>query len=302
MGKKRHPHAFRVETEAPIREIDTPVRIGLILLLTGFIAAAYGFGVYLFPALLPEIQDELGFSHATAGGLAGAIQAGFVVTAYLSGFLSRKVGASRTVMMAALVSGAFLMIMASAHDASSFYPVLFVLGGCSAAIWTPMVDVVRQFVSEKRRAAVLGLISSGTNYGVFINGLLLAFLMPATGWRFIWVVTGLIALLLAALGAFLFSGAQLRHRELQGHRHPAGETPTSSGMTHRDGRIAILASIAALGGLVGFPLTTFMAPYIREELGFGAEIAGAAWSALGLAGMASGAVMGTIGDRYGIRP
>lgn len=289
------------EAGSALRKINALQRTSLVLLLTGMIGTAYGFGVYLFPALLLEMQVELGFSHVMAGGLAGAIQAGFVAAACLSGALSRKVGASRTVMIAAWTSGAFLTAMSGATETWSLYPLLFVLGACSAAIWTPMVDVVSEFVSERRRAAILGLISSGTNYGVFVNGFLLAFLLPATGWRFVWIVTGLIALLLAALGAFLFSGAQLRQRELLHHQQRTGETVALVGETHRGQGFAILAAIAALGGLIGFPFTTFMTPYIQEELGFGAEIAGGAWSAVGLAGMVSGAIMGMIGDRFGIR-
>jgi hypothetical protein len=57
--------------------------ICLVLMLA--IAAAYGFGVYLFSALIPQIRADLALSYATIGGWLAARQFGFVVTSLASG-------------------------------------------------------------------------------------------------------------------------------------------------------------------------------------------------------------------------
>jgi MFS family permease len=48
----------------------------------------------------------------------------------------------------------------------------------------------------------MGLISSGTSYGVFINGLLVSFLTLHGGWRSIWLSAGLISVALCVAAWF----------------------------------------------------------------------------------------------------
>ncbi|MEG9862206.1 MAG: hypothetical protein V6Z81_06855 [Parvularculales bacterium] len=62
--------------------------LSFVDLLTSLIATAYGFGIYLFPAIAPEMIRDIGFDYLEMGITTGAIQAGFLTFALLSGFLT----------------------------------------------------------------------------------------------------------------------------------------------------------------------------------------------------------------------
>ncbi|WP_332671134.1 hypothetical protein [Aromatoleum sp.] len=53
-----------------------PRSIEAVLLFTGFVASTYGFGVYLFPAMVESIRQEIPFSYGTMGTVSGLVQAG----------------------------------------------------------------------------------------------------------------------------------------------------------------------------------------------------------------------------------
>ena len=56
---------------------------------------------------------------------------------------------------------------------------LMVMTGCAAATgWVPMVAVVQSGITVRNQGKVLGLISSGTAYGLFFNGLSTPMLPP----------------------------------------------------------------------------------------------------------------------------
>lgn len=61
----------------------TGTRLGpafLTILFTGYIAATYGFGVYLFPALMPDMIADYAIGYGGAGTIASLTQVGFLVS------------------------------------------------------------------------------------------------------------------------------------------------------------------------------------------------------------------------------
>ncbi|WP_315982169.1 hypothetical protein [Aliamphritea spongicola] len=53
-----------------------------------------------------------------------------------------------------------------------------------------MVGLIARYIDYQHRAKAMGLIGSGTSYGIFINGLVLPWLLPDYGWRSVWFVLG----------------------------------------------------------------------------------------------------------------
>ena len=60
----------------------------VVVLLTGLVAATYGFGIYLFAQLVPDMQASLGFSFAYVGTITAAGQLGFLLCALLAAWLT----------------------------------------------------------------------------------------------------------------------------------------------------------------------------------------------------------------------
>src|SRR5690606_7425454 len=63
----------------------------LAIVLTGFVACTYGFGVYLFANLLVDMRRDIGFDYTTVGLITGGAQIGFLGFSFLTGYLSRFV-------------------------------------------------------------------------------------------------------------------------------------------------------------------------------------------------------------------
>ncbi len=135
-----NPHPIRTSRAGPTE---------ITVLFTASIAATYGFGIYLFAALMPDIRAALGFDYAAVGVITASVQAGFLVFALLSGLLVPVLGARRAILGSTLLCAACLLVM-------------------------PMVS----------STLALGLMSSGTAYGVFLNGwvCLLPNTPPAPRW------------------------------------------------------------------------------------------------------------------------
>ena len=161
----------------------------IAILFTAFIGAVYGFGIYLFPAIVESIRRDINFSYSTMGLISGAVQAGFLVSSALAGFLTLWFGAINLILFSIILSALALGGLALVGSVYTLGALLLLLGACASLIWVPMVEVSREIISPCNRGKALGLMSSGTSYGVFINSMLLATVMPVYDWRALWVVT-----------------------------------------------------------------------------------------------------------------
>src|ERR1700710_1756784 len=96
--------------------IPASQQLALTLLLAAVIAATYGFGVYLFPVVLPAMKHELGFGYAQAGYITAARQLANVAVALLSGIAASRFGAARVMLAATALSAVGLACLALAND------------------------------------------------------------------------------------------------------------------------------------------------------------------------------------------
>ena len=172
------------------------------VLFTAFIGAVYGFGMYLFPAIVESIRRDIDFSYSTLGLISGAVQTGFLVSSALAGFLTIWFGAINLILFSIILGAFALGGLALAGNVHTLGALLLILGACASLVWVPMVEVSREIISPRNRGKALGLMSSGTSYGVFINSVLLATVLPVYGWRALWVVTCSIMAILAIYSLF----------------------------------------------------------------------------------------------------
>ena len=175
----------------------SPPRAGpteVTVLFTAFIAATYGFGIYLFAALMPDIRAALGFDYAAVGVMTASVQAGFLVFALLSGFLAPVLGAKRTMLGSILLCAACLLAMSMVSSTLALGLLLTLLGAAAASVWIPMAALTQRIIPEGRRGMALGLMSSGTAYGVFLNGWVVPAVLPGYGWAGVCLLLGGVAI------------------------------------------------------------------------------------------------------------
>jgi MFS family permease len=121
--------------------------VEVTLLFTAFIASTYGFGMYLFPAMVEAVRLDIPFSYATMGTISGFVQAGFMICALLVGFLTLQFGAMPMILGSVSLCAIGLLGLAVAPNIIVMAVCLTILGGCAAAIWVPMVEVARDHIS-----------------------------------------------------------------------------------------------------------------------------------------------------------
>ncbi|PHX39185.1 hypothetical protein AO263_13550 [Pseudomonas sp. NZIPFR-PS5] len=271
----------------------------IVLLLTGLVAATYGFGIYLFAQLVPDMRASLGFDIAYVGTITAAGQAGFLASALLAAWLTPRVGGGWVIFGSGVVCALALLLMPLAQNVVLIGLLLTILAGTAATVFVPMVDVIARAVPYKYRGMAMGLVSSGTSYGVFINSLLVPLYAPQGEWRTVWWIVGVITVALV-VGVFLvFKGAQLFVREGgDGNDGAPGKGVLREAL---QGWVYAVWSMNFLIGFSTFPFQNYLSSYLRTELHFGVEYTAQIWASIGFVGMFSGLALGALSDRIGLR-
>ncbi|WP_040267752.1 MFS transporter [Pseudomonas rhodesiae] len=277
------------------RPLDSGV---LAIVLTGFVASTYGFGVYLFANLVVDMRRDLGFDYTTVGLITGGAQIGFLLFSSVTSVISRYVAGWKISLASTVMTSLALLGLSISDTIWLSGALLILLGGCSASVYIPLAEIVTKGFSAGLRSRVMGLISSGTSYGVFINGLLVSFLTMHGGWRGIWLTAGLISLTLCVVAWYL-----LRNLATSEEGDSAGE-PGQTSDRHApwlSRSLYLTWGIAFLNGMALLPFQTYLAPYLRDELGVSVQDTGFIWTTLGAVGMASGFLLGWLADKAGVR-
>ncbi|MFP3927015.1 MFS transporter [Pseudomonas sp. W5-36] len=271
----------------------------IVLLLTGLVAATYGFGIYLFAQLVPDMRASLGFDIAYVGTITAAGQAGFLASALLAAWLTPRVGGGWVIFGSGAVCALALLLMPLAQNVVLIGPLLTVLAGTAATVFVPMVDVIARAVPYQYRGMAMGLVSSGTSYGVFINSLLVPLYAPQGEWRTVWWIVGLITVVLVVGVLLVFKRARLFLR----NDESASEGGPGKGVLREalQGWVYKVWSMNFLIGFSTFPFQNYLSSYLRTELHFGVEYTAQIWASIGFVGMFSGLALGALSDRIGLR-
>ena len=281
------------------------------LTLTSFVAATYGFGMYLFAAILPEMRASLGFTYTTVGIITSAAQAAFMLFAIGGALLAHRIGGAWVALLSMIVCSAGLLLIPSVSNILVIGALIVVLGGCAASVYVPMVDLASRTVPQSHRGKVLGLISSGTSYGVFINGLLAPYFLASGNWQGIWLAVGTISVGFTLIGFLVLGRAGvLSERAAPARSAPVDEADASAGgksggflktLRRAEPWVLLILVITFFNGMTTMPFQNYLTSYLQDELGHGVALSGQIWATIGFIGMFSGFLLGTLADKIGIR-
>ncbi|UZJ58018.1 MFS transporter [Pseudomonas sp. KU26590] len=270
----------------------------LALVLTGFVASTYGFGVYLFANLVVDMRKDMEFDYTTVGIITGGAQIGFLVFSSVTSFISRYVEGWKISLVSTFATSGALLGLGFSNNVWISGALLILLGGCSASVYIPLAEIVTKSFSPSKRSRVMGLISSGTSYGVFINGLLVSFLTVHGGWRSIWMTAGCISIALCFVAFFLLRSTMKDSDQSAAIAKKMSEDLETAWLTKS---LYVVWVLAFLNGVTLLPFQTYLSPFLRDELGLPVATTGFIWTTIGAVGMASGFLVGWIADRIGVR-
>lgn len=251
---------------------------------TGLIAATYGLVRLAFGLYLPDMQAELGFDAAAAGGISAGSSVVYCLGALVGFALApRRARALVVAAGASAAAGATGMALAPSSGPFTFAAVLSSAG---AGLASPaLVALVQRNVAAGSRDRAQTVVNAGTGPGLVAAGLLALLLLP--GWRTAWSVAAAATVAVASLVLALDRGAP------GGAAAPRVVPPRSWVVAH--GRVLAAALLLGAGSAAAWT-------YGRTLLttaGAGEQLSTVAWVALGLGGAA---VIGTARWTGALRP
>jgi len=166
--------------------------------------------------------------------------------------------------------------------------------------------VLSRAVAYRYRGMAMGLVSSGTSYGVFINSLLVPMYAPQGEWRTVWWIVGLLTVVISIAVFVVFRRARL-FIKADGQSTLAA-APATVDQTSYAGPSPLMQpwvlTVWSMNFLIGFstfPFQNYLSSYLRTELGFAVERTAQIWAVIGFVGMFAGLAVGWLSDRVGLR-
>ena len=278
-------------TAAPAAPAAGAVRRESLLLLAALLLAAIALRPQLVGAgpLIPDIQEDLGVSHAVAG-LVGTIPVLCMgVFAPVTGRITARWGLRAAMAGCLLAIAAFGLGRAAAPGAALLLALTFPIGIAMAVAGTLLpVAVKRRFAHRPAFASGIGV--TGINLGAAVSSLIAVPLAGALGgWRGALAAFSLAALAIWAGWLALSRGAWSERSDERPPRLPVRRP------------VAWMIVLAfGLPSAVYYGLVAWI-PDVYQERGWSDETSGAVLAVMGVASVPAALVVPWLADRVGSR-
>jgi AAHS family benzoate transporter-like MFS transporter len=236
----------------------------LVTALCWLIVVFDGYDLIVYGTVLPRLLAEPGWNltKATAGTLGALAFVGMLIGALGAGALADRIGRRRTVLLCTVWFSVFTALCALAQSPGQF-GTFRLLAGLGLGGLVPSANALAaEYVSARHRSVVSTLMMSGVPIGGAAAAILGIWVIPASGWRTMFVVA-LIALAVVVPIALRW-------------------LPESPVWLRSQGRVDEAVALEARFGLAPAPAATtvrepvsalFRAPYVRATVLFCAATA-----------------------------
>jgi len=258
-----------------------------------------GFDMLILGFMLAAISADLKLTNSQAGSLVTWTLMGAVLGGFIFGTLSDHFGRIRVLTWTILIFAVFTGLCAFARGYWQLVACRVIAGlGLGGEFGIGMTLAAEAWPASKR-ARASSYVSLGWQSGVLMAALVTPMLLPIIGWRGMFLVG-----LLPALVAFIVRRT-LHEPEIFVQKH-AAKKENSFRLLVKDGKtfrttlgIAILCSVQ---NFAYYGIMIWMPSYLAKSLGFSLTKSGM-WTAVTVLGMACGIwVFGQLADRVGRKP
>lgn len=260
------------------------------LAFVGLAGGLIGVGIcrFAYTPLVPVMIGEGWITPAEAGYLGAVNFTGYFLGAVLAWWSATRMGTGRAVRLNLVLC--VLSLAAAALPWGFHWLALwrFAAGYGGAVLMVLVGPAVLSQVPAARWGAITGMVFTGVGAGVAATGTIVP-LLAGMGASVAWLGLAATVLLLAAV-----VHAFWREPPEAGLAPPSDEPPARMNLP------TILLCISYATYAVGIaPHTVFWVDYLARGLGQGIAVGGVHWTVVGLLAIATPALMGRIGDRFG---
>ena len=261
-----------------------------------------GFDLLILGFMLAAISADLHLSHAQAGSLVTWTLVGAVCGGVIFGSLSDRFGRVRVLTWTILIFALFTGLCAVAQGYWDLLVYRTIAGVGLGGEFGIGMALAAEAWPARHRARVSSYVALGWQAGVLLAALLIPLLLPRLGWRGMFLV-GIIPALVAWVIRNRLHEPELFVQKTE-KRHAS--LMDSYGLLVKDKRtartslgIAILCSVQNFGY---YGIMIWMPSYLAKSQGFGLTKS-AFWTSVTIIGMAAGIwVFGQLADRIGRKP
>ena len=163
-----------------------------MLFIDGFDTQAIGY-------VAPAVAQDWKLARGALGPVFGAGLFGLMIGAFVFGPIADRIGRRRIIIVSTAAFGIGALATIFANDVPSLLAIRFLTGLGLGGAMPNAVALTSEFSPHRRRATMVMAMFCGFSVGAAIGGLLAAALIPALGWRSVFVVGGVAPLLLVPL-------------------------------------------------------------------------------------------------------
>lgn len=266
----------------------------------GWVMDAFDFTVFL--VVMPEITREMGVTQTSTALTITLTLLVRLIGGYVAGAAADRWGRKLPLMISVIW---FAVCDGLIAVAPSFFWILVLrtlFGFGMGAEWTSGATLAMESWPARSRGIASGVLQGSWAIGYFAAAQVAGFVVPRYGWRAVFVVAALPALLVLPIRAFVPESPV--HKEPPAGEGKAGTAPAPGRILTREnlGRLAWACLIMALGFGAYYALTASHATLLKVDLGLDPGRTG---DILGLfnIGMMVGAVLcGVAASRIGVVP
>ncbi len=258
-----------------------------------------GFDMLILGFMLPVISADLALTKTQAGSLVTWTLVGAVAGGLIFGTLSDHFGRIRVLTWTILVFAAFTGLCAFARGYWDLVSYRIIAGlGLGGEFGIGMALAAEAWPASKR-ARVSSYVALGWQSGVLLSALVTPMLLPVIGWRGMFMVG-----LLPAVVAFIVRRT-LHEPEIFVRKH-AAKNENSFRLLVKDGKTSRttlgIALVCSVQNFCYYGILIWMPSYLAKSLGFSLAKS-ALWTATTVLGMVFGIWMfGQLADRIGRKP